>query len=105
MPLTLPRGNDNGLRIVTFQFSDEFSGERIRRIADQAQAKFKDMPGLRSKVFGIAADRRQARNVYLWNDGDAARAFFTPNMREQVTALYGVAPTVEFSEVLASVEN
>ncbi len=63
------------------------------------------MPGLRSKLFSVSPELREARNVYVWDDEEAARTFFTPEMRDRVGALYGVQPTIEYAEVCALVEN
>jgi hypothetical protein len=43
--------------------------------------------------------------VYLWESEAAARAFFSPELAERVTGLYGVAPAIEFAEVAALVDN
>jgi hypothetical protein len=63
------------------------------------------MPGLRSKLFSVSPDRGWATNVYVWDDDRAARAFFSDELRARVTGLYSVAPTIEFAEVAALVEN
>ena len=46
-----------------------------------------------------------AVNFYVWETEAAARAFFTPELTERVTGLYGVAPTLEFVSIAALVEN
>jgi hypothetical protein len=43
--------------------------------------------------------------VYFWESEDDAHAFFSDELRERVTGFYGVAPTVEFLEVMALVDN
>jgi len=50
-------------------------------------------------------ERNRATNFYVWNSEDAARGFFTDQLRERVTGLYGVAPTVDFVEIAQLVEN
>jgi hypothetical protein len=37
--------------------------------------------------------------------GRRARAFFSPELTERVTGLYGVAPEVRFAEIAAIVDN
>ncbi|HEY4211806.1 MAG TPA: hypothetical protein VGM84_10025 [Steroidobacteraceae bacterium] len=91
--------------VVTFRYGEDFNAAKVRQIAEQSKAKFEGMPGLRSKLFSVSAELREARNVYVWDDADAARSFFTSQMRERVGALYGVQPRVEYSEVCALVEN
>ena len=66
---------------------------------------FEGMPGLRSKVFTWADKHDRATNVYVWNDEDAARAFFNDALTELVTGLYGVRPRIEFADVLELIEN
>ena len=48
---------------------------------------------------------RRATNFYLWESEAAARGFFTPELIERVTGLYGVRPAVDFADVVASVDN
>lgn len=90
---------------VTFSYKDDFNEAKLLRIAENAQAKFVGMPGLRSKVFTVRPEQRQATNVYVWDSADRARAFFTDEMLERVTGLYGVRPSIEFAGVAALVEN
>ncbi len=90
---------------VTFRYESGFDAATVRKIADGARGRFEGMPGLHVKVFTIDADRREARNVYVWDSESAARAFFTEDLTQRVTALYGVRPTVEFVEIAALVEN
>jgi hypothetical protein len=63
------------------------------------------MPGLRSKVFTVDDARRRAMNFYVWESTDAAKSFFTTEMRERVTGLYGVEPTIDFVEIAQLVDN
>jgi hypothetical protein len=44
-------------------------------------------------------------NFYVWESADAAKTFFSEEMRERVTGLYGVAPTIDFVEIAQSVDN
>ena len=44
-------------------------------------------------------------NFYVWESEDAARSFFSDELRERVTGLYGVAPTIEFVEIAQLVDN
>ena len=48
---------------------------------------------------------REATNFYLWDSEAAANGFFTDAMREGVTKLYGVAPTIRYADVAAVVDN
>jgi hypothetical protein len=91
--------------LVTFRFGADFDEQAIRKIAATARARFEGMPGLRSKAFTIDSARRMAVNVYVWDSADAARAFFTDELLERVTGLYGVRPTVDLVQVAELVEN
>jgi Putative mono-oxygenase ydhR len=90
---------------VTFRYESEFDAAKVRAIADGARGRFEGMPGLHSKIFTIDPERREARNVYVWTSESAARAFFTDELTQRVTTLYGVRPSVEFVEIAALVEN
>ena len=90
---------------VTFKYEGDFNEAKIAKIAEMSRGKFEGMPGLRSKAFTIRAERREATNVYVWDSEDAAKAFFTPEMLERVTGIYGVRPTVEFATLAALVDN
>jgi heme-degrading monooxygenase HmoA len=90
---------------VTFQYSDDFNHERLAKVAAEARTMFEGMPGLRSKVFTVDGGARRATNVYVWDDEQAARAFFSDALKERVTGLYGVAPSIAFGEVLELVDN
>jgi hypothetical protein len=91
--------------LVTFQFEAEFERARIEQVAEGARTRFEGLPGLRFKFFTVDAERLRATNFYLWETEDAARAFFTEELVERVTALYGVRPDVEFVEILTIVDN
>jgi hypothetical protein len=90
---------------VTFRYGEDFSAAKVRRVAEHSRAKFEDMPGLRSKVFSVLPELRQARNIYVWDDPEGPRRFFTSESRDRIAALYGVRPIIEYAEVCALVEN
>jgi heme-degrading monooxygenase HmoA len=91
--------------VVTFSPQLPFDRDAVAKIAEGARHHFEGMPGLRQKVFTVDADGSRARNVYLWDDEETARAFFTDELVDRVTGLYGVRPTVELVEILALVDN
>jgi hypothetical protein len=90
---------------ITFCYGEDFSVAKVRQLAHHSRAKFEGMPGLRSKLFSVFPKLREARNVYVWDDPEAARRFFTPESRDRIAALYGVQPIIEYAEVCALVEN
>jgi heme-degrading monooxygenase HmoA len=91
--------------VVTFRYPSDFDEHLVRQIAATARAKFEGMPGLRSKVFTLSAAKRQAINFYVWDSEDAARAFFTDELIQRLTSLYGVRPDIDFVQVATLVEN
>jgi len=90
---------------VTFQYDEDFDRSRVVSIAENARGTFEAMPGLRSKVFTVDATRQRAMNFYVWESADAAKSFFSEEMRERVTGLYGVEPTIDFVEIAQLVDN
>jgi hypothetical protein len=90
---------------VTFQYDEDFDRARVVSIAEKARGTFEGMPGLRSKAFTVDDARQRAMNFYVWDSADAARAFFSDELRERVTGLYGVAPTIDFVEIAELVDN
>ena len=90
---------------VTFQYDEDFDRARVVSIAENARETFEGMPGLRSKVFTVDDARQRAMNFYVWESGDAAESFFSKEMRERVTGLYGVEPTIDFVEIAQLVDN
>jgi hypothetical protein len=91
--------------LVRFRYESGFSEARVRQVADAARGKFAGMPGLRSKAFTIDPANREALNFYVWESEEPAKAFFSQQLIDRVTELYGVRPTVQFMNVVALVEN
>lgn len=90
---------------VRFHYPSKFDEVALRRIAESARGKFEGMPGLRSKAFTINPARCEATNFYVWETDQEARAFFSDELLQRVTGLYGVRPTIEFVQIAALVEN
>jgi hypothetical protein len=90
---------------VTFRYEDNFDERAVRKIAETARASFEGLPGLHSKAFTLNSGKREATNFYVWESEDAAEAFFTDELLERATGLYGVRPTVEFVQIATLVEN
>jgi hypothetical protein len=90
---------------VTFRADGGVDRERVVGVAEKAAPSFEGMSGLRSKVFTYDPDSGTATNVYLWESEAAARAFYSDELRERVTGLYGVAPEIRFVEIAALVDN
>ena len=91
--------------IVSFDYESDFDRERVLGVAEQARSSFEGMPELRLKVFTADEAHRRAVNIYVWDSEGAARSFFTDELAEHVTGLYGVRPRIEFVEIAALVDN
>jgi hypothetical protein len=91
--------------IVEFQYADDFDRNRIEGIAHEHRGRFEGLPGLHQKAFTVDEQNRRATNVYLWDTEEAARGFFSDELVEMVTGVYGVRPTVTFVEVAELVDN
>jgi hypothetical protein len=90
---------------VSFQYDGSFDRARVIGVADEARAKFEGMPGLRFKFFTFDESAGSASNFYVWDSKEAAVDFFSDELRDRVTELYGVAPTIEFVEIAQIVDN
>jgi hypothetical protein len=90
---------------VSFQYDGSFDRARVIGVADNERATFEEMPGLRFKFFTFDEAARRATNFYVWDSKEAALAFFSDEVRQLVTDLYGVAPTIEFVEIAQVVDN
>jgi hypothetical protein len=90
---------------VTFEYAGNFDRSQVVGVADNAREAFEGMPGLRFKFFTFDERSHRARNFYVWDSREAAEAFFTDELRERVTGLYGVPPNIEFVEIAQVVDN
>ena len=89
---------------VTFD-SAGLDEERVRKVAAEARGMFEGMASLRNKFFTLGEKKNRATNVYVWESEDAARQFFSDELVERVTGLYGIRPEIEFAEILELVDN
>ncbi len=90
---------------VAFDYDGDFDRSRVVNIAENARAMFEGMPGLRFKFFTFDEDNQRATNFYVWESREAAEGFFSEELRERVTGLYGAKPTIEFVEIAQIVDN
>jgi hypothetical protein len=91
--------------IVSFDDDGDFDRERVVGVAEKASSSFEGMPELRLKIFTVDEERKRATNVYVWETEAAASRFFTDELTERVTGLYGVRPRIEFVEIATLVDN
>jgi heme-degrading monooxygenase HmoA len=90
---------------VTFDYKDGFDRSRVIKVAENARGMFQGMPGLRYKFFTFDPEQGRAMNFYVWESEEAAKDFFSQELRERVAGLYGTAPTIAFVEIAEMVEN
>jgi heme-degrading monooxygenase HmoA len=90
---------------VTFDYDGDFDRSRVTKVAENARGMFEGMPGLRFKFFTLDEKNQRASNFYVWDSQEAAKRFFSDELRERVTGLYGVAPTIDFVEIAQIVDN
>jgi hypothetical protein len=90
---------------VVFDYENGFDRTRIIKVAKNARKMFEGLPDLRFKFFTLDEKRQQAMNFYVWESKAAAEAFFTEELRNKATGLYGVSPTISFLEIAEVVDN
>lgn len=90
---------------VTFQYDGDLDRDRVINVAEKARGTFEGMPGLRFKFFTFDEKGRRATNFYVWDSKEAAEGFFSEELRERVTGLYGVSPRIDFVEIAEIVDN
>ena len=90
---------------VVFDSDGDFDRSRVITVAKNARTMFEGLPGLRFKFFTLDEKEGRATNFYVWDSLEAAEAFFTDELRERVTGLYGVSPTISYLEIAEFVDN
>jgi hypothetical protein len=91
---------------VTFEYDDGYLDRaRVIEIAENNRGMFEGMPGLRFKFFTIDEKHHRATNFYVWDSPDAAEVFFSEERRGRIAGLYGVAPTIDFVQIVEIVDN
>jgi heme-degrading monooxygenase HmoA len=90
---------------VVFDYDGDFDRTRVIEVAKNARKMFESLPGLRFKFFTLDEKQQRAMNIYVWDSEEAAKAFFSDELRERVTGLYGVPPTISYLEIAEIVDN
>ena len=91
--------------LATFTQTDKLDRSTVAKIAAEQRGTFEGMDGLRFKTFTLGEDGGQATNFYVWDDEAKARAFFNEEVVDMVTGVYGVAPKIEYLEMMEFVDN
>lgn len=90
---------------VTFDYDGDFDRARVMTVAENARTMFEGMPGLRFKFFTFDEKNQRATNFYVWDSEEVAERFFSDELRQRVTGLYGVPPTITFVDIAQIVDN
>jgi hypothetical protein len=90
---------------VRFDYGTDFDRSRVVKVAENARGMFEGMAGLRYKAFTFDEKERRATNFYVWDSDEAANSFFSEELVDRVTGLYGVRPTIEYVEIAEIVDN
>ena len=90
---------------VTFDYNGDFDRSRVMTVAENARAMFEGMPGLRFKFFTLDEKNQRATNFYVWDSKEVAERFFSDELRERVTGLYGIPPIITFVDIAQIVDN
>ncbi|MEX0171419.1 hypothetical protein [Streptomyces sp. LMG1-1-1.1] len=91
--------------LVTFTQTDKVDRSSLAKIADELRVPFEGMAGLRFKSFMLDEDGFQAKNFYVWDDEEKSRSFFTEELVDKVTGIYGAPPKIEYLEIVGFVDN
>ncbi|MFE9479536.1 MULTISPECIES: hypothetical protein [Streptomyces] len=91
--------------LVTFTPTEKYDRSALTKIAGELRGPFEGMAGLRFKSFMLDEHGLQARNFYVWDDEEKARAFFTEELVGKVTGVYGAPPTIEYLDIVGFVDN
>ncbi|MEU5277962.1 hypothetical protein AB0G87_16270 [Streptomyces asoensis] len=91
--------------LVTFTQAEKFDLSVLEKTADELREPFEGMPGLRFKSFMLDEDGSHARNFYVWDDDEKGRSFFTEELVEKVTGIYGTRPEIEYLDIVGFVDN
>jgi hypothetical protein len=90
---------------VTFRYDGNFDRDRVVAIAQSARSAFENLPGLCCKFFTFNESQQRVTNFYLWSSREQADAFFSEQLKQRVTDLYGVPPAIAYVEIAEWVCN
>ena len=90
---------------VTFNYEGDFGSRSHSGHRPECSWNVRGNAGLSLQVLYFRREAATATNFYVWDSRDAAERFFSAELRERVTGLYGVAPTIEFVEIAQIVDN
>ena len=86
--------------LVVFTLPEGTDWDAIRQTARQRAALYTEVPGLRSKAFVLAPERRQYGGHYVWETREALNDFLTSELFASSKAKFG-EPEIAIFEVAA----
>jgi heme-degrading monooxygenase HmoA len=86
--------------IVVFTLPEGTDWEAMRQTARERAALYAEVPGLRSKAFVLAPERRQYGGHYVWETREALNAFLTSDLFASSKVKFG-EPELAIFEVAA----
>ena len=66
---------------------------------------FKGLAGLMSKQFCYDEATGDGQSVYLWESGEQAEEFFSPDFVEHFREVFGVDPTITYFDIQVLLDN
>jgi hypothetical protein len=90
---------------VDLDYNGQLDRDRVLKVAEAAHPMFVGMPGVQFKFFTLDEAAGRATNFYVWDSRGQAESFFSPEIRAQITELYGVEPTLRYVEIAQVVNN
>ena len=92
------------VQIVSFHLKGMTEHE-FRAMSDELAPTFATVPGLISKTWLADADTNTYGGVYLWDNMEAAKAFYSGPWVEGIRARYGMDPVIRYFETSAITDN
>jgi hypothetical protein len=89
--------------VVRFPLSTPMSRVDAADWFESGATAYQQVPGLQRKHFLLGDGGATAGGVYLWDNRDAAEAFYNDTWRARLAAKYG-APMVEYFESPVTVD-
>ena len=90
---------------VTFRYVDNSMSEPCGRLLRAHAHSLRECPGCARRLFTLNSAKCEAHEFCVWDSEDAAKAFFTEELLERLTDLYGVRAGLEFVQIATLVEN
>jgi hypothetical protein len=91
--------------LTSFKLPQDMTPEQARQVFAASAPGFLHKPGLRRKCFLLSEDGRTGMGFYLWENRQAAEAFFTDVWKQFIHDKYGSLPTVTYIECVVEVDN